>query len=354
MNDLYISLSSRIARRMFFLLIFIATVTFSSAQGKWVFKERTLESNNKYWKADKNKFYWHNGSVYFLFDDPPATILFGQENDIVIPYTLVFDNIKNRRGNDRAASGTWEMYGYIHRTDGTSAIFKIEITEPSHFEGNDQVIRGKLVLNGVYPIEEDDYFAKQCELFITIYAYWNRTRVSNRYVAYKYRYVYQGDGQASKTSADEDDVEESRTGQIIEKTTDASDTWGEDEGTEIPWKWIGVGVAVIGGGGAVIIGTSRKKKKNNNKKKSKTTQSNKNKEEKKDEEKEKDHSRYRMVLYKDFGDTLVAGDPPRIIGARIEEINVYGEKIDRPDLTERITIKAEENCAVSKATTNGR
>ena len=124
MNDLYISLSSRIARRMFFLLIFIATVTFSSAQGKWVFKERTLESNNKYWKADKNKFYWHNGSVYFLFDDPPATIFFGQENDIVIPYTLVFDNIKNRRGNDRAASGTWEMYGYIHRTDGTSAIFK--------------------------------------------------------------------------------------------------------------------------------------------------------------------------------------------------------------------------------------
>ena len=355
MNDLYISLSSRIARRMFFLLIFIATVTFSSAQGKWVFVEKTLESNNKYWKADKNKFYWHNGSVYFLFDDPPATILFGQENDIVIPYTLVHDNMKNRRGDNTAPSGVIELYVTVHRTDGTAAIFTNQTVEKAHYEGNDNVYKGKKVLNGVYPIEEDDYFAKQCELFITIYAYWNRTRVSNRYVAYKYRYVYQGDGQASKTSADEDDVEESRTGQIIEKTTDASDTWGEDEGTEIPWKWIGVGVAVIGGGIAIGAGSKRKKKKNpvppakkqKNKKDSQETKT-------KEEEKEKEHSRYRMVLYKDFGDTLVAGDPPRIIGARIEEINVYGEKIDRPDLTERITIKAEENCAVSKATTNGK
>lgn len=62
--------SNSFAKAVLFFLFFFATFSFAVAQGKWVLVDKTLESNNKYWKADKNKFYWHNGSVYFLFDDP--------------------------------------------------------------------------------------------------------------------------------------------------------------------------------------------------------------------------------------------------------------------------------------------
>ena len=346
--------SNSFAKAALFFLFFISTLFFARAQGKWVFVEKTLDSNNNYWKAEKNKFYWHNGSVYFLFNDPPATITFGEENNVVIPYTMVFDNIKNRRGDQRGPSGVLEMFGEMYRTDGTMAFFTKEIVEKAHFEGNDEVRKGRMVLNGSFPIEEDDYYAKKSELIITVYAYWNRTLQNKRYVSYKYRYVYRGGEEKESSGEETDNVKENKGGQTIETTTEASETEGDDEegSTEIPWKWIGVGVG-LAAGGAIIAGASHKKKKKNKKKKT-ITPTKAKKEEKKEEEEERAHSRYRMVIYKDFGDTLVAGDPPREVGARIEEINVYGEKIDRPDLTAKITISAEENCSVSKSITEGR
>ena len=344
--------------RLFALLVlFSATASFALAKGKWVFVEKTQDSNNKYWKAQKNKFYWHNGSIYFLFNDPPATITFGEENNIVIPYTLVLDNIKNRRGDDRAPSGVCELTATIYRTDGTMVFFKNELVEKAHFEGNDDVRKGRLVLNGSFPIEDDDYYAKKSDLIITISAYWNRTKAGNRFISYKYRYVYRGTDEGEKTKENASEKEESSGGQKIEKTTDASDTPGDDEegSTEIPWKWIGVGAAIAAV--SIIIASGSKRKKKKTPKNPVTPPAKKKKEEKstrETKEEEKAHSRYRMILYKDFGNTLVAGDPPRVIGARIEEIDVYGEKIDRPDLTAKINITAEENCSVSKSIMDGR
>ena len=250
--------------RLFALLVlFSATASFALAKGKWVFVEKTQDSNNKYWKAQKNKFYWHNGSVYFLFNDPPTTITFGEENNIVIPYTLVLDNIKNRRGDDTAPSGICELTATIYRTDGTMVFFKSELVEKAHFEGNDDVRKGRLVLNGSFPIEEDDYYAKQSDLIITISAYWNRTKAGNRFISYKYRYVYRGTDKGEKNKEKDSEKEESSGGQIIEKTTDASDTPGDDEegSTEIPWKWIGTGAAIAAVSIIIASGSKRKKKK---------------------------------------------------------------------------------------------
>ena len=141
--------SNSFAKAALFFLFFFATFSFAVAQGKWVLVDKTLESNSKYWKADKNKFYWHNGSIYFLFNDPPATISFGEENNIVIPYTMVHDNIKNRRGDDRPASGAYEMHVELYRTDGTMVFLKNEITEKAHYEGNDDVRKGRWRYSGI-------------------------------------------------------------------------------------------------------------------------------------------------------------------------------------------------------------
>ena len=115
-------------------------------------------------------------------------------------------------------------------------------------------------------------------------------------------------------------------GGLIEVTTEGSETPGEQEGPEFPW-WIVVGgVAVVAGGVAIAKGG---KKKGDKKQESKAPSS------------------FRMILYKEFGDTLVVGDKPRRIGARIEEITPEGYRIDRDDLTSQISVWDEENCTLS-------
>ena len=62
------------------------------------------------------------------------------------------------------------------------------------------------------------------------------------------------------------------------------------------------------------------------------------KEEEDDDDEDKEPSTFKMILYKDFGSTLMVGDKPKLVGARIEEITAKGEKIDRSDLTAQIEI----------------
>lgn len=53
-------------------------------------------------------------------------------------------------------------------------------------------------------------------------------------------------------------------------------------------------------------------------------------------------STFRMVLYKDFGDTLRVGEQPRGVGARIEELRHDGTVVPRPDLTAQISVEGSE------------
>ena len=65
-----------------------------------------------------------------------------------------------------------------------------------------------------------------------------------------------------------------------------------------------------------------------------------------EDEKPKEPSTFKMILYKEFGSSLMLGDVPKIVGARIEEITAKGEKIQRPDLTSQIQIGQGSNITI--------
>ena len=117
----------------------------------------------------------------------------------------------------------------------------------------------------------------------------------------------------------------------------AGDTPGEGNRTDIPATlfWVlGGGAGVVGG---TLVGRSlRKKKKRDNDRGKKDEDS-------REEEEKKPQSTYRMVLYKEFGDTLYAGGDPKVIGARIEEKTRDGQVVDRPDLSRQIRIAEGDN-----------
>ncbi len=134
---------------------------------------------------------------------------------------------------------------------------------------------------------------------------------------------------------------------LSETTTEASGFSGEDEGTNIPWIYI------VGGSAAVLglLGVVSRKKKGGK------TKSKKAKKDRQQEEKKKAdnrHSTFRMVLYKDFGNTLTLDDEPRKVGARIVETTPEGVQKDRADLTSHIQIDAEENCVARGAKMSGK
>lgn len=333
------------------ILLILPLKAFSQEKGLWRLEETTVKGNDvgyksslgkkaPYWTIEDNKATIFNGSVLYTWAPPPSTIKYGEEFNIVIPYAILFDNIHNRKGDDRAPYGTYDFSASITGAAGSYKFQREGDTEIKD-DGKSELRKNRLIFKDGY-LDKDyyDYYSKQGDLKIIV-----AIETTHNKLEIQYRYVYDGTGVAAASQEDEEDIEESATGQVIEKTTEASDTAGDDEesSTEIPWKWIGIGGAAVAATAGIIAGTRRKKKKSQKK-------ASKDKEE---EEKEKKHSRYRMILYKDFGNTLIAGDPPRKIGARIEEINVYGEKIDRPDLTAKITINSEENCSVSKSIMDG-
>lgn len=129
-----------------------------------------------------------------------------------------------------------------------------------------------------------------------------------------------------------------KPGALIEVTTEGSGTSGEQEGPGFPW-WIVLGTtAVVGGGVAIAKKGGKKKEPKNNE----------------DQPKDQRVSNFRMILYKDFGDTLVVGDKPRMVGARIEEITPEGRVYDRDDLASQISVWDEENCTLSNVGRWGR
>lgn len=64
------------------------------------------------------------------------------------------------------------------------------------------------------------------------------------------------------------------------------------------------------------------------------------------EQNEKEPSTFKMILYKEFDDSLMVGDEPQMVGARIEEITAKGKKIQRLDLTAQIEIVEGNNITI--------
>ena len=316
------------------LLFFFATVSYSFAEeGYWVLVKTDIhensagistngsgKANKRLWNIRRNRAQTTDGGVTMTWQDPPSKIKFGEEDDIAIPYQRSF----NGDYSDAALRAVKAVYQ-------TSAVMSSGYVQ-AHFRGDGSYLRP-------YEHFESEKInpGKNSVLIIMVTCRLNQA-VGEISVYQSYTYEYRGPGQLTET------------------TTVASDTEGEEEeGTDIPWIYIvGGGLAVAGG--AALLGGKKKKKASGGKKKKEPRKEEKEevrKEEKKEEE-EKEPSRYRMLLYKDFGDTLVVGNPPQTIGARIEEINVYGEKINRPDLTSQISIFAEENCSISDTKMQGK
>ena len=156
---------------------------------------------------------------------------------------------------------------------------------------------------------------------------------------------------------------------------------GENEGTELP-PWI-VPTTVIGvvGGGAYLIKKSKNKKKGKKGKNKNTpkdgqpddpqkqgvvpppplepdptvpSEEQQKPKEEEEKEKKKKQSTYKMILYKDFGDTLTVGEDPQLVGARIEEITPEQEHIHRADLTRMIEIEQGKNIVIAERGTSGQ
>ena len=174
-----------------------------------------------------------------------------------------------------------------------------------------------MIINVHVHVSSDNYFGSTDPM--------SGARYKN-YYSVTTRYYYRFHGQAF--------VEE-------ENIKPASKDPGEDNGSDIPWEifLIPPGAYV---GWRVIKNRNKKKKKEEEEEESEKPDD----EEEEEEEEEERVSTYRMIIWKDFDDTLVLDDPPVKVGARVEEITPDGDPIDRPDLARLITISGTINAKV--------
>ena len=119
---------------------------------------------------------------------------------------------------------------------------------------------------------------------------------------------------------------------------------GEFGKTEIPPALFWIGGTLIGIAGANQIRKNLKKKKKGGS----------DPEPEPEQQPERHPSTFRMILYKEFGDTLRAGDAPKVVGARIEELTHDGRVLDRPDLTRTIRVIEGENIQLLSTGFDGR
>ena len=341
----------------------------------WPYGESVPESKAKSfyggWSVRKN--YASCSEFTINWNDPPDKIPVGQEFRAVIPYNTTCQKVRKRdrqlelipHGDDYEESGPiyheycqWCVYGeaiaYSKRGkrqrniqmwpyDWSEEYYEKEWIYEEGFLENQNFSAGSDILMmgahdylqptmGTEAIPDD----KLCTMDIALFPHYDfhsvNEGVNNKALSakearnlrknycwmYVYHYTYVPPGG------------------LIEVTTEADDEPGEKKGPEIPWGFI-IGGAAIVGGGAIAISKGGKKKGDN-----------------KDEEESKGPSSFHMILYKDFGDTLIVGDKPKTVGARIEETTPEGQKIDRSDLTSQITIWDELNCQISDVGMSGR
>ena len=326
------------------------------------------------WSVSKNRASCSEFSI--TWGDPPDKIPVGQEHKAVIPYSSDCQTIRVRdRQMDVIPMGDgegerkpvyhdycqWDVYGQIYTLskwgrrqrhlqmwpyDWSEEYFTKEwLYEEGYLEGQGGAAGSTDILMpgghdymqptlGTEALDDDELN----ELVVDIFAHYDfhsddnyvgadpRKLRKNYIWVYSYYYTYVPPGG------------------LIEVTTEAGDKPGEEKGPEIPWIFI-VGGAVAVGGGIAIAKGGKKSGDNKGDKKGNETR---------EEQNDRAPSVFHMVLYKDFGDTLVVGDKPKTVGARIEETTAEGQKIDRPDLTSQITVFDEWNCKLSHIGMSGR
>ena len=338
----------------------------------WPYGESVPESKAKPfyggWTVRKN----HASCSEFTINwsDPPDKIPVGQEYRAVIPYSTTCQKVRKRdrqleiipHGDDYEESGPiyheycqWSVYGeaiayskwgkrqrniQMWPYDWSEQYFtKDWIYEDGFLENQDFSAGSDILMMGghdnMQPTLGTEAIAddKLNTLDIALFAH------------YDFHSVNEGVNNKAFSASEARDLRKNycwmyvyhytyvQPGALIEVTTEGSEEPGEQGGPDIPWIFI-VGGAVAVGGGIAIAKNKGKKKKNDSE--------------------AKGVSSFQMILYKDFGNTLVVGDKPKTVGARIEETTPEGQKIDRSDLTSQITIWDEYNCQISDVGMSGR
>lgn len=376
-------------KTLLFLLFLLAGTSFAHAQdrGWWVLVGTEVKATPDSFKtSEENQWDFSPGRGENSYGDvctweaPPAKIAFGEENHIEIPGRVKYsdnslqsqlEQLKEVRRRQNRGETVRDENGYIV-TLGVHPLILVRLNEGLvsarliFFPGTKEECIFKSTTNHFAPNADYDYNIVFDERGSGLYADRDYDRilsehavnagldknsrmdifVGNHYSPKEFKLLWSPTGVYYHYVYSE-------SGKVKEVTTGASSEAGEDDGVDIPWTYIIIG-AVAAGGAAIAIGKGGKgkpKPQGKGKPKGKTPPK---QEENEEEQEAKRQSSFRMVLYKDFGDTLVEGDPPKKLGARIEEITPDGQKTDRPDLTAKISIMAEENCKVGNVKMEGR
>lgn len=306
-----------------------------AVNGVWVLENTELSKDGTknpltgkpYWSKLQRNTASHANGTRIHWEDPPHTIQYGAEEDLEIRVSISspYDPDDNPAAKLITASVTvmaWENSGrevqtvagidYPHQW--TTATYKSSL----------------LKRRPDVDMQMEDFVpTRQSRLVISIGGqqlaavgggHFNPSITAKQY--YYYKFVGDDPVYNEETEADEE------PGEFGWKDLPPAIFWGP--------------VAVAGGGYAIsrIIKNRRKKRKEEG-----------GDDDPGDSEQEKQEtpSTYRMILYKDFGNSLRVGEQPKLIGARIEEVKPpsaafpQGQRIERPDMTKTIRISEGGN-----------
>ena len=319
------------------LLSLLSTLPLLANEGKWVLQKNAVIGGGgskafrfKVGKADATVVSTGaaNGTS-FTWADLADEITFGDEANLGIPVKIECpDPATTRLMRSRkmmSLTVTVEMWDPYECADYTK--------DNNPFKWRTEVTESAMVTRRPDVDMQEEYFTPTSEstLTITVVASLNAPitvdgkAVSGLVGGRTYIYKYVGDKP------------------IYDVKNEGGDKPGEFGKTEIPPVLFWIGGTLVG-----VIGVNQIRK--NRKKKKKENDGAKQEEEKP----EKHPSTFRMVLYKEFGDTLVVGTDPKVVGARIEEKTHDGRIVERPDLSRTIRILEGENIQLRSTGFDGK
>ena len=312
-----------------------------AVDGYWVLESTKLSkdggknpaTNKPYWRSLSKNVAVHNSGVQIHWSDPPEKIKFGDEANLGIQVSI------NRFEDPERSPAQKMITGFVTvramENGGTPA----PVTD-AFWWGDASYKSGVRSRHPDMDMQMDLFVPnRQSTLVIAIGGRQLAAVAGGSFnpaieAAQYYYYKFVGDDP------------------VYNYETEADDDPGEFGKTDIPPAVFWGPLAAIGGGIAVSRILKKRKKKKEQEGDDGPDDSGQNKQE--------SPSSYRMVLYKEFGDSLRVGEQPKVVGARIEEIKPpsaefpQGQRVDRPDLTKTILISEGQNIKVLATGMSGK
>ena len=335
------------------LLAFPSGKALGAVNGEWVLEETRLErdktknpiSGSPYWKSLSSNQAVHASGIQITWSGPPQTIAYGEEEDLIMHVTVQRHDDPDKNPALKLIRGSVTVIAL--EDSGREVVTTAGLGNPHQWYAasyKSAALRRR---------PDVDMYMEQ---FVP-------TRKSRLVVIVGGEQVAAiGGGQANVTVSAKQYYYYKFVGDdpVYNEETEADESPGEFGSKDLPPAIFWGPVAV--GGGTIIINRIIK----NRRKRKKGEQGGdgddggQDDSDRQKEEGQKAPSSYRMVLYKEFGNSLRVGEQPKVVGARIEEIKPpsaefpQGQRIDRPDLTMTIRISEGENIHVLATGMSGK